>query len=130
MFSTDTILISCRNTVLFFAYIKIRNFREATTCRQKTYTSARIFFRYCYLMPATFFEKRTNRIQCLLLSTNMSDRNRMPPISNLENCQSVSKVYKLFCKIRIAGLICAFCKWAWKLRGANKRRSTYYFCVR
>ena len=44
MFSTDTMFISCRNTVLFFAYIKITNFREATNCRQKTYTSARIFF--------------------------------------------------------------------------------------
>ena len=130
MFSTHTILISCRNIVLFFAYIKIINFREAATCRQKTYTNISIFFRCCYLMPATFFEKRTNRTQCLLLSTNMSDRNRMPPISNLENCQSVSKVYKLFCKIRIVGLICEFCKWAWKLRGANKRWSTYYFCVR
>ena len=40
--------ISSRNAVLFFAYIKITNFREATKCRQKTYTSARIFFRYCY----------------------------------------------------------------------------------
>ncbi len=49
----------------------------------------------------------------------MSDRNRMPPISNLENCQSVGKVYKLFCKIRIAGLNCAFCKCAWKLREAK-----------
>ena len=130
MFSTDTILISCRNTVLFFAYIKIRNFREATNCRQKTYTSARIFFRYCYLMPAFYSEKSTNRTKCLLLSTNMSDRNRMPPFCNLENCRSAGKVYKLFCKIRIAGLDCAFCKWAWKLSGENKHWSTYYFCAR
>ena len=34
MFSTHTIFISCRNTVLFFAYIKIRNFREAATCSE------------------------------------------------------------------------------------------------
>ncbi len=54
MFSTPTILISCRNIVLFFAYIKITNFREAATCRQKTYTSARIFFRCCYAFVVFF----------------------------------------------------------------------------
>ena len=46
--------ISCRNTVLFFAYIKINKFPEGTTCRQKTYTNASIFFRYCYKL-AVFF---------------------------------------------------------------------------
>ena len=35
--------ISSRNTVLFFAYVKIRNFREATKCRQKTYINVSIF---------------------------------------------------------------------------------------
>ena len=47
IFSTYTIFISCRNTVLFFAYINIMTFPIGTTCRQKTYTSARIFFRCC-----------------------------------------------------------------------------------
>ena len=125
-------LPKCLNKDTMFMDIckeKINFFPEGTLFANAC-TSARIGQRCCYLMPATFFEKRTNRTQCLLLRTNMSDRNRMPPISNLENCQSVRKVYKLFCKIRIAGLICAFCKWAWKLRGANKRRTTYYFCVR
>ena len=47
----------------------------------------------------------------------MSNRNTMLPFSNLENCLSVGELYKLFCKIRIAGLICAFCKWAWIVCG-------------
>ena len=80
MFSTPTILISCRNIVLFFAYIKITNFREATTCRQKTYTSARIFFRCCYKLPATFREKNTNETKCLVTS-NVSNRSRIPPVA-------------------------------------------------
>ena len=117
MFSTHTMFISCRNTVLFFAYIKILNFREAAICRQKTYTSARIFFRCCYLMPATFFDKRTNRTQCLLLSTNMSDRNRMPPFCNLKNCQSRGKLTSYYAKFGFCGEICAFCISAWQLCG-------------
>ena len=117
MLSTDTMFISCRNTVLFFAYIKIINLREATTCRQKTYTSARIFFRCCYLMPATFIEKRTNGTKCLLLSTNMSDRNRMPPFCNLENCQSGGKLTSYYAKFGFCGEICVFCISAWQLCG-------------
>ena len=122
MFSTTTILISCRNIVLFFAYIKITNFREAATCRQKTYTSARIFFRCCYLMPAFYSEKNTNRTQCLLLCTNMSDRNRMPPISNLENCQSGGKLTSYYAKFGFCGEFCAFCVSAWQLCGC-------FFCL-
>ena len=47
----------------------------------------------------------------------MSNRNTMPPICNFKNCQSGGELYKLFCKIRSAGLICAFCKWAWIVCG-------------
>ena len=53
--STDTILISCRNTVLFFAYIKITNFREATNCRQKTYTNKSIFLSTVKTYATYFF---------------------------------------------------------------------------
>ena len=37
MFSTPTILISCRNTVLFFAYIEIRNFPKGTAFANTLY---------------------------------------------------------------------------------------------
>ena len=35
---------------------KITVFREATNSRQKTYTSARIFFRYCYALAFSIFK--------------------------------------------------------------------------
>ncbi len=50
----------------------------------------------------------------------MSDRNRMPPKAICENCQSGGKLAKLFCKIWIAGLAFAFCKWAWQVMRRQK----------
>ena len=47
----------------------------------------------------------------------MSDWNRMPPKAICENCQHAGELYKLFCKIWIAGLICAFCECAWIVSG-------------
>ena len=107
MFSTNTILISCRNTVLFFAYIKIQNFREATTCRQKTYTSARIFFRCCYLLPATFIKKSTNETKCLLTS-NMSNRNRIPPVAIWKIACAWERFTSFFAKLGLQGRFVRF----------------------
>jgi hypothetical protein len=50
----------------------------------------------------------------------MSDRNRMPPDAICENCQCEEKLAKLFCKIWIAGLVFAFCKWAWQVMRGQK----------
>jgi len=107
MFSTYTILISCRNIASFFAYIKIRNFREAATCRQKTYTSARIFFRCCYLMPAAFSEKSSNETECLS-TTNMSNRNRIPPVAIWKIAGAWERFTSFFAKLGLQGRFVRF----------------------
>jgi hypothetical protein len=100
---------------------KITVFREATLFA-KALMSARIRQRCCYLMPAFYSEKNTNRTQCFLLTTNMSDKNRMPPISNLENCQSGGELTSYYAKFGFCGKICAFCVSAWQLCGC-------FFCL-
>jgi hypothetical protein len=44
----------------------------------------------------------------------------MPPKAICENCRSGGELDKLFCKIWIVRLICAFCKWAWQVVGRQK----------
>lgn len=118
MFSTTTILISCRNTVLFFAYIKITNFREAATCRQKTYTSARIFFRCCYLPPATYSIRSTNETECLL-TTNMSNRNRIPPVAIWKIAGAWERFTSFFAKFGLCGRLVRFANGLGKLCGGK-----------
>ena len=102
LLSTDTMFISCRNTVLFFAYIKIINFREAATCRQKTYTSARIFFRCCYKLPAAFSERSTNETKCLVTS-NVSNRSRIPPVAIWKIAGAWGRFTSFFAKFGLQG---------------------------
>ena len=57
----------------------------------------------------------------------MSDRNRMPPKAICENCRSGGELDKLFCKIWIVRLICAFCKWAWQVVRGQKTETLSEF---
>ena len=107
LLSTDTMFISCRNTVLFFAYIKITNFREATNCRQKTYTSARIFFRCCYKLPAAFSEKSTNETKCFVTS-NVSNRSRIPPVAIWKIAGAWDRFTSFFAKFGLQGWFVRF----------------------
>lgn len=47
----------------------------------------------------------------------MSDRNRKPPFSNLENCRCGWELDKLLSKIWNCGGFCGFCLSAWQVCG-------------